>query len=126
MRILLSAAIALFIVATSVRANPAENDAAMLKLATFGGCMACHTIVPVQKRAAGQPPIAPAWRDIAIKYRNDAGASDRLTRLVLAGSDLNVRHWAGKASVDSMPPNAIEITEADARALVNWILILVP
>jgi cytochrome c len=126
MRVLLCAVAALFIVATPAHANPAENDEAMLKLAAFGGCMACHTILPVRRRADGRPPIAPAWRDIAIRYRNDPAASDRLTRLVMTGSDLNVRHWAGKASVDSMPPNAVEITEADARMLVNWILILVP
>jgi len=126
MRVLSFAVAALAIVAAPAGANPAENDQAMVKLATFGGCMACHTIVPVRQRPDGKPPIAPAWRDIAIKYRNDAGASDRLTRLVMTGSDLNVRHWAGKAAVDSMPPNAVEITEADARSLVNWILILVP
>jgi cytochrome c len=88
--------------------------------------MACHSILPVHRRADGQLPIAPAWRDIAIKYRDDAGASDRLMRLVMAGSELHTRHWAGKASVDSMPPNAVEISEADARMLVNWILVLVP
>jgi cytochrome c len=98
----------------------------MLNLATSSGCMACHSILPTAKRADGLPPIAPAWRDVAIKYRDDPGASERLTRTVLTGSNPNSRHWAGKVSAVAMPPNAVAISEADARALVNWILVLVP
>jgi cytochrome c len=126
MRILLFAVVALFAAATPVRANEAENDAAMLKLATHSGCMACHSILPNPKRADGLPPIAPAWRDIAIKYRDDPGASNRLTRTVMTGSNPNAKHWAGKVSEIAMPPNAVAVTEADARMLVNWILVLVP
>lgn len=126
MRILPCTIAALFIAATPVRATEAENDAAMLKLATHSGCMACHSILPIPKRADGLPPIAPAWRDIAIKYRDDAGASDRLTRIVMTGSDPSSRHWTGKVSAVTMPPNAVVVTEADAHVLVNWILVLVP
>jgi cytochrome c len=126
MRVLLCAVAALSITATPVRATQAENDDAMLKLASTSGCMACHGILPTPKRADGLPPIAPAWRDIAIKYRDDAGASDRLTRTVMTGSNPNARHWAGKVSDVAMPPNAIAVTEADARVLVNWLLVLVP
>ncbi|MDL2338542.1 MAG: cytochrome C552 [Pseudomonadota bacterium] len=126
MRISLCAVAALLIAAGPVRANPAENDAAMFKLATRSGCMACHSILPVPARADGLPPIAPAWRDIAIKYRDDALASDRLTRTVMTGSNPHSSHWVGKISAVTMPPNAIAITEGDARMLVNWILVLVP
>lgn len=126
MRILLCAAAALFVAATPVRATQAENDEAMLKLATSSGCMACHSILPIPKRADGLPPIAPAWRDIAIKYRDDPGASDRLTRTVMTGSNPRSRHWAGKVSTVTMPPSGAAVTEADARMLVNWILVLVP
>lgn len=117
---------ALLVATTFARANPAENDAAMVRLATRSGCMACHAILPSPKRADGLPPIAPAWRDIALKYRDDPGASDRLTRTVMTGSNPNTRHWTGKLSPVTMPPNAVSITEADARVLVNWILVLVP
>jgi cytochrome c len=126
MRILLCAAAAMFIAVAPARANQAENNEAMLKLATSSGCMACHSILPNPKRADGLPPIAPAWRDIAIKYRDDVGASDRLTRTVMTGSNPQSRHWAGKVSAVTMPPNAVAVTEADARVLVNWILVLVP
>jgi cytochrome c len=107
-------------------ATPAENDAAMQQLATSSGCMVCHTILPAPKRADGLPPIAPAWRDIAIKYRDDPAASNRLTRTVMTGSNPNARHWEGKVGATAMPPNAIAVSEADARMLVNWILVLVP
>jgi cytochrome c len=126
MRILPYAATALFVAAAPAVATQAEYDEAMLKLARDSGCMSCHSILPGPKRADGLPPIAPAWRDIAIKYRDDPGASDRLTRTVMTGSDPNSRHWAGKVGDVAMPPNAGAVTEADARMLVNWLLILVP
>ena len=126
MRTLIYAAAALLIIATPARANKAENDAAMLEQATASGCMACHSILRLPKRADGLPPIAPAWRDIAIKYRDDPGAADRLTRTVMTGSDPLSRHWAGKVSAVTMPPNAVVVTEAEARVLVNWLLVQVP
>jgi len=119
-------AAALLILVTPVRANTVENDAAMLELATSSGCMACHSILPVPRRADGLPPFGPAWRDIAIRYRDDPGASDRLTRTVIAGADRRSRHWAGKVSDITMPPNDAVVTEAQARVLVNWMLVLVP
>jgi cytochrome c len=129
MRILTCTLAALFTLstaATSAWANPAENDVAMVKLATRSGCMACHSILPLPKRADGLPPVAPAWRDIALKYRDDAGASERLTRTVMTGSNPQARHWAGQAGATAMPPNDEMVSEADARMLVNWILVLVP
>ena len=126
MRMLLWLLAAMQFAAMPVRANPAENDAAMARLAASSGCMACHSVLPLPKRADGLPPIAPAWRDIAVKYRDDAGASDRLTRTVMTGSNPQARHWAGQAGAVTMPPNAVAVSEADARMLVNWILVLVP
>jgi len=126
MRILLYAVGVLLIAAAPVRANQAENDVAMVKLANGSGCMACHSVLPLPRRADGLPPVAPAWRDVALKYRDDAGASERLTRTVMTGSDPQARHWAGRAGAVTMPPNAEAVGEADARVLVNWILVLVP
>lgn len=127
MRILPLAVAALSVITIPAQATTAENDEALLKLATASGCMACHSVLPTPRRADGLPPIAPAWRDIAIKYRDDPGASDRLTRTVMGGSARNSRHWAGKiGGLVAMPPNAGAISEADARMLVNWILVLVP
>ena len=126
MRLSQCAVAALFVATAPVLANPAEYGKAMLELATKSGCMACHTLVPAAPRADGLAPIAPAWRDVAIKYRDDPGASERLTRTVMTGSNPRARHWAGKVGEVAMPPNAAVVSEADARALVNWILVLVP
>lgn len=112
--------------AGTVQATPAENDAAMIRLATDSGCMRCHSVLPAPKRADGLPPIAPAWRDIAIKYRDDVRAHDTLVRTVLDGSDPKRRHWAGKVGAEAMPPNADALSAEDARVLVDWILVLVP
>jgi len=125
MRILLCTLVVLSITARPVRANPAENDAAMVRLATQSGCTACHSVLPLPRRTDGLPPVAPAWRDIALKYRDDAGASERLTRTVMTGSDPQARHWAGRAGAVTMPPNADAVSESDARMLANWILVLV-
>jgi cytochrome c len=122
----LTCVLAALMVATPVWANPAENDQAMLKLATDGGCMACHSLLPAPKRADGLPPIAPAWRDIAIKYRDDPVAYEKLTRAVIVGTDPQARHWVGQVGPAAMPPNADVLSQADARRLVNWILVLVP
>jgi len=107
-------------------ATPAEYAQAMLKLATERGCMACHTVAPAPRRADGLPPIAPAWRDIAIKYRDDPAASERLTGIVMTGSNPRARHWTGKVSDVAMPPNAAVVTRDEARQLVNWLLVLTP
>ena len=118
--------LALLVGATAAHANPAENDEAMVRTATASGCMACHRIAAAPKRADGLPPIAPAWRDVAIKYRDDPGASERLTRIVMNGSNSRAPHWADKTGGVSMLPNANAIAEADARVLVNWSRVLVP
>lgn len=120
------AAATLTLAALPAGATPAEYGEAMFRLATERGCLACHTLQPAARRADGLPPIAPAWLDIARRYRDDPGASERLTRAVMTGSNPKARHWAGKVSDANMPPNASVVTAREARALVNWILVLVP
>ena len=71
-------------------------------------------------------PIGPAWREVALKYRGQAGVEAKLTQTVLAGSDPFRGHWSGKVAGLAMPPNAVAISEADARRLVKWILALGP
>lgn len=125
MRASLLALLALTLAAPLARATPAEYGVAMFRLATERGCLACHALEPGPKRADGLPPIAPAWVEIARRYRDDPGAHERLTRTVMSGSTAQ-RHWAGKVSAANMPPNASVVSEREARALVNWILVLVP
>ena len=114
------AALALALAAGSALA--ATNDDAMLKLANTSGCMTCHHIEPGAKGPDGMAPIGPAWKDVAAKYKGQAGAQKQLTATVLAGSNPYESHWKGKVSGLAMPPNKVAITEADAGQLVGWIL----
>ena len=104
----------------------APADKAMNDLAMSSGCSLCHRLEPRKAGVQEILPYGPAWRDVAAKYRGDAGAPDRLTRVIRQGSGPNAsaRHWQFKTSVVEMPPNAVEISEADARQLVGWILSL--
>jgi cytochrome c len=107
-------------------ATPAENDAAMLRLATDKGCMLCHSIDPKPRRADGLPPIAPSWRELAMKYRDDPLAHRKLTQTVITGADPKARHWSAKVGAATMPPNAATISAEEAHQLVDWLLVLVP
>jgi len=99
-------------------------DPAMLKLASTSGCMTCHQVDPGAKGPNGLPPIGPAWRDVAVKYRGTQGALEQLTHTVMTGSNPYASHWKGQVSGLAMPPNAVAIGETDARVLVGWILAL--
>jgi len=102
------------------------NDNEMGKLAKDRGCDLCHSIEPRKPGSSEVPPLGPAWKDVAKRYKGKAGAVDLLTRTVLQGTGANPSdgHWKGKAAGAMMPPNAVEISEADARKLVLWILSL--
>jgi cytochrome c len=102
----------------------ARNDTEMKKLASASGCMTCHGIESGKPGPDGMKPIGPAWSDVARQYKGKPGASEFLTRVVLEGSNPYSSHWKGKVSGLSMPPNAVAITEGNARQLVNWILAL--
>lgn len=101
-------------------------DDPMLTLATRSGCMACHHIEPGAKGPDGLPPVGPAWRDVAERYRGDKAATEKLTHTVMTGSNPYASHWKGKVSGLAMPPNEVAIRESDARKLVKWILALKP
>jgi cytochrome c len=107
-------------------AAAAGNDAEMLKLATSSGCMTCHQVDPGGKGPDGLAPVGPAWRDVAARYKGQKDAAAKLTKTVLAGSNPYESHWKGKVSGLAMPPNAVAISEPDAKKLVNWILSLDP
>lgn len=122
MKFLICSLGALTIAAAPALAAPSTQDAAMLKLASISGCMTCHHVEPGAKGPDGLLPIGPAWRDVAVKYKGVKGAAEQLTRTVMTGSNPYASHWKGKASGLAMPPNEVAIKEADARALVDWIL----
>jgi len=104
----------------------AADDATAQKLARDGGCGTCHTVDHRDKGPNGLKPIGPAWRDVADRYRGQAGAADALTGIVRSGSNPYASHWKGKVSGLAMPPNAMVLDEAQTRELVGWILALKP
>ncbi len=74
-------------------------------LAKAKNCMACHAI---DKKIVG-----PAYKDVAAKYKGDAGAVDKLAAKVKAGGK-------GVWGQIPMPPN--NVTPDEAKKLVTWIL----
>ncbi len=102
----------------------AKKDAEMLKLTSTSGCMTCHSIESGKPGPDGLKPVGPPWSEVAKQYKGKPGASEFLTRVVLEGSSPYSSHWKGKVSGLAMPPNAVAITEGNARLLVNWILAL--
>ena len=120
----LAAALVASLVLSPVAMADAKNDTEMKKLATTSGCMTCHGIEKDKPGPDGLKPIGPAWIDVAKQYKGKPGASEFLTRDVFKGSHSLSSHWKGKVSGLSIPPNAVAITEGNARLLVNWILAL--
>jgi len=102
----------------------AKKDTEMLKLASTSGCMTCHSIESGKPGPDGLKPVGPPWSEVAKQYKGKPGAAEFLTRVVLEGSNPYSSHWKGKVSGLAMPPNAVAITEGNARLLVNWILAL--
>jgi cytochrome c len=79
-------------------------------LAQAKNCLACHQV--------GVKVVGPAYKDVAAKYKGDAGAKARLVNKVLEGG---VGVWGDQIP---MPPNKATVSEAEANTLVEWILSL--
>lgn len=84
----------------------AGNALASEALAKKHGCLACHA---VDKKVLG-----PAYKDVAAKYKGDAGAAARLEGKIKNGS-------SGTWGQIPMPANA-SVPDGDVKALVKWIL----
>ncbi len=81
--------------------SKAEAEAFMKK----NGCVACHDF-NVKK-------IGPSFKDIAAKYKGQAGAVDKLVEKVKKGG-------AGVWGSTPMPPQAVPADQE--RAFIEWIL----
>ena len=88
----------------SVLASPVAL--AQADLAKAKNCMACH--------AVSNKVVGPAYKDVAAKYAGQKGAEDKLVAKVMKGS---MGTWGSVP----MPANP-QVSEADARSLVKWIL----
>lgn len=120
------AGIALFGLTLSAQAADPREDQAMLKLASESGCLTCHGVEADKPGPGGLAPIGPSWAKVAGQYAGKPGAAEFLTKVVLEGSNPYSSVWQGKISGVAMPPNAVAISETDARKLVYWILAIPP
>ena len=98
-------ALSLIFASAALVAAPAFANA---DLAQKKNCLACHS---VDKKVVG-----PAYKDVAAKYAGQKDAVDKLTQKVLKGG-------AGVWGPVPMPANT-QVTPAEARQLVEWILTL--
>ncbi|HEX8010511.1 MAG TPA: c-type cytochrome [Casimicrobiaceae bacterium] len=89
-------------------ANAALDNKAGEALMKKDGCAACHAI---DKKLVG-----PAYEDVAAKYKGDASAAAKLVDKVKKGG-------SGVWGPIPMPPNA-QVSDADIKNLVDWILTL--
>jgi cytochrome c5 len=93
---------------------PAVAPGALLDMASAtalmqkDGCAACHG---VDKKIVG-----PAYQDVAAKYKGDKDAAAKLAQKVKAGG-------SGVWGSVPMPSNA-QVSDADIKLLVSWILTL--
>lgn len=89
--------------ATAVTAADIANAQAIYKA---NACISCHS--------AERKVIGPAYRDIAAKYKNDAGAQAHLEKVVRVG---------GSGVWGAIPmPSHPRMSDADIKTVVNWIL----
>ncbi len=95
----------LIVSAAALAAAPAFANA---DLAQKKNCMACHS---VDKKVVG-----PAYKEVAAKYAGQKDAVDKLAQKVLKGG-------SGVWGQVPMPANA-QVSEAEAKQLVQWILTL--
>ena len=89
-------------------ANAALDNKAAEDLMKKDGCGACHAI--------DKKVIGPAYQEVAAKYKGDAGAAAKLADKVKKGG-------VGAWGQIPMPPNA-QVSDADIKNLVEWILTL--
>jgi cytochrome c len=81
-------------------------------LAERKACFGCHTL---ETKADAKKIVGPAFKDVALKYRNDAGAEGMLVEKVRKGGK---GHWGDQQSM----PAHVNLTDKDTRTLVKWVL----
>lgn len=114
----------------SLNVQAANDD--ILRLTQASGCVACHQ-TDISRAAGGPPPLAPAWREIAARYKSVKGAQQQLTATIMSGSlpadqgrSPYASHWTGKVQGEFMPTHRQTVSQADAARIVAWILALEP
>ncbi len=63
--------------------------------------------------------VGPAWKDVATKYKGDAGARDAIIAKVKKGGKGN---WTEVTGGIPMPPYSPRVADADIETLVDFVL----
>jgi len=93
---------------SALNCHAGDNKAAEA-LAQKSGCLACHGI--------NNKILGPAYVDVANKYHGDKSAEAKLITKVKAGG-------SGVWGTFAMPPNSPNVSDADIKTLVQWVLSL--
>ena len=101
-KFLILAGIAVCCLSTPVIADGLEN-------AKKAGCLTCH--------AVDRKVVGPAYKDVAAKYKDDAGAEAKLIKKVKGGG-------SGVWGKTMMPANLGKMTDEEYKTTVAWILSL--
>ncbi|ADJ62621.1 MULTISPECIES: c-type cytochrome [Herbaspirillum] len=100
----------LLLIATLVAGSAISAEAmANAQLAKSKNCMACHSV--------DAKIVGPAFKEVAKKYAGQKDAEAKLTQKVLNGG-------GGVWGAVPMPANKGQVSEAEARELVKWVLTL--
>ncbi len=97
-----------YLIVTAALLALSGTAAADMKLAQSKSCLSCHQI--------DKKIIGPAYKDVANKYKGDAGAEARLAEKIQKGGQGN---WG----TIPMPPN-VGVTPEEAATLAKWVLSL--
>jgi cytochrome c len=89
--------------------SAAVDMAQGIALAKKNNCLACHD---VDKKILG-----PAYREVAKKYKGDKDSVEKLVRKVKVGG-------GGVWGQVPMPGNIMNVSDADIKTMVEWILSL--
>ncbi|GGX02369.1 c-type cytochrome [Undibacterium macrobrachii] len=95
-------------IAASVMMLASGSAMANADLAKSKNCMSCHSV--------DAKILGPSFKDVAKKYAGDKAAEGKLAAKVIKGG-------SGVWGAIPMPANA-QVSEAEAKTLVKWILSL--
>lgn len=98
--------------------STAYADGSMLETATRQGCFVCHSVQPKTGPAI---PLAPAYADIAERFKDQTDAVSYLSQRIVQGTVNAKQDWEGKVNMRFMPPN-VNVTPEEATKLAEWIL----
>src|ERR1035437_7632950 len=100
----------LMTISSVANADVAADTIALVRISK-ADCLQCHQI---DKKIVG-----PAWKDVATKYKGDAGAQAALVAKVIAGGK---GHWDKETGGMPMTPHPLKPTKDELEQITALIL----